>query len=82
MSRTTIRNIDPRILIEAREIVRNNPGLTMGEFMSDALEAYIDELPFFEEDCDEAVCEASNRLTIGWDCGQQNSRCAYIPSDQ
>ena len=47
--RTTIRGIDPDVLAEARQIVRENPGLTMGEFVSEALGDYIESLPFEDE---------------------------------
>ena len=47
--RTTIRGIDPDVLAEARQIVRENPGLTMGAFVSDALADYIESLPFEDE---------------------------------
>ena len=49
-NRITIRNIDPEVLEEAREIVRTNRHETMGTFFSDALAAYIEMLPEEEED--------------------------------
>jgi hypothetical protein len=48
-NRITIRNIDEAILAEAREIVRHNRRETMGAFVSSALEAYIEALPFEED---------------------------------
>jgi len=48
-NRTTIRGIDPEILEHARQIVRDNFDITMGEFMTEALIEYIDQLPFEEE---------------------------------
>ena len=48
-NRITIRNIDEAILAEAREIVRHNRLETMGSFVSSALEAYIEALPFEED---------------------------------
>lgn len=53
-NRVTIRNIDPDILAEAREIVRANRHETMGSFVTDALASYIGMLPDEEED-DEPV---------------------------
>lgn len=48
-NRTTIRNIQPDILAEAREIVRANRHETMGSFVTDALATYIDLLPVQDE---------------------------------
>lgn len=48
-NRTTIRNIDNEILEEARQIVRESPQVTMGTFVSDAIEYYIETLPFVDE---------------------------------
>jgi len=53
-NRTTIRNIDPDILTEARKIVKANRHETMGTFVTDALATYIETLPEEEED-DEPV---------------------------
>ena len=44
--RITIRGIDRDVYAEARQIVKDNPGLTMGAFITAALEDYIDALPF------------------------------------
>ena len=49
LDRKTIRGIDPNIYAEARQIVRDNPGETLGSFVSDALEFYIESLPYHEE---------------------------------
>lgn len=48
-NRTTIRNIAPDVLEEAREIVRANRHETMGSFVTDALVSYIDSLPEGED---------------------------------
>ena len=48
-NRTTIREIDPEILEEARQIVRDNCGLTMGKFVTEALTHYIESLPWVDE---------------------------------
>ena len=48
--RTTIRNIDPAILEEAREIVRTHSHETMGGFITDALAFYIASLPEAEDE--------------------------------
>lgn len=48
--RTTIRNIDDTILAEARAIVRDNRHETMGTFVSSALEAFIESLPFDDDE--------------------------------
>ncbi|WP_071676032.1 hypothetical protein [Nioella nitratireducens] len=52
-NRTTIRNIQPDILAEAREIVRANRHETMGSFVTDALATYIDLLPVQDDDVEE-----------------------------
>ena len=54
-NRVTIRNIDPAILAEAREIVRANRHETLGSFVTDALVDYIDRLPDEEEEIDLAL---------------------------
>tara|TARA_R110002074_G_scaffold42620_1_gene111972 strand:- start:409 stop:582 length:174 start_codon:yes stop_codon:yes gene_type:complete len=48
-ARITIRNIDPEVLQEARQIVRDNPQETMGSFVSTALYEFIESLPFENE---------------------------------
>lgn len=48
--RTTIRNIDPETLEQAREIVREGSDLTMGDFITDALDLYIETLPYEDEE--------------------------------
>ncbi len=48
-NRFTIRNIDPEIFHEARVIAVQNR-LTLGEFLSDALHYYIENLPTWDED--------------------------------
>lgn len=48
-NRTTIRNIDLETLEQAREIVRECSDITMGDFVTDALDQYIETLPFVEE---------------------------------
>lgn len=49
MNRKTIRGIRPEIYAEARQIVRDNPTETLGSFVSDALEFYIESLPYDED---------------------------------
>lgn len=56
-SRTTIRNIDPAILAETREIVRANRHETMGSFVTDALATYIEMLPV-DDDVEERTVAA------------------------
>lgn len=41
-NRTTIRGIDPETMDEARIIVRNRKDYTMGLFVSDALEFFVE----------------------------------------
>ena len=48
-NRFTIRNINPELMHEARVIAVQNR-LTLGEFLSDALHQYIENLPTWEED--------------------------------
>ena len=48
--RITIRGIDCDVYAEARQIVKDNPGLTMGAFITAALVDYIDALPFEDDD--------------------------------
>jgi hypothetical protein len=58
-NRTTIRNIQPDILAEAREIVRANRHETMGSFVTDALAIYIEMLPL-DEDVEEITAVLSS----------------------
>jgi hypothetical protein len=55
-NRVTIRNIDPAILAEAREIVRSNRHETMGSFVTDALATYIEMLPDEDVEIDVVLC--------------------------
>ena len=48
-NRFTIRNIDPETFLEARVIAVQNH-MSMGQFFSDALHQYIENLPTWEED--------------------------------
>ena len=53
--RITIRGIDRDVYAEASQIVKDNPGLTMGAFITAALEEYIDALPFEDDDSSELI---------------------------
>ena len=48
-NRYTIRNIDPELMHEARVIAVQNRQ-TLGEFLSDCLSYYIENLPTWDED--------------------------------
>lgn len=48
--RITIRGVDADVFKEARQVVRDNLGLTMGAFITAAIEDYIESLPFEEDD--------------------------------
>lgn len=48
-NRITIRNIDPKVLQEARQIVRDSVDVTMGSFIAVAIAHYIKTLPFEDD---------------------------------
>ncbi|MEO0486897.1 MAG: hypothetical protein AAF092_13415 [Pseudomonadota bacterium] len=56
-NRTTIRNIDPRVLREVKQIVQATPGDTMGAFFTDALDHYMSALPESNKGENYSLCE-------------------------
>lgn len=51
-NRVTIRGIAPEVLSEARQIVRESDGWTMGQFVTAALQEFIESLPFEDDESD------------------------------